>query len=164
MSGFLAVVLIAVALAVWWLLPKMIGKGINAADRKLIRPNRYAKAQETVRSELSLTAGIAPSELLARVVLDVGAATGRPATMAQLYLKRRTSDGAVFAFGSGFVGDLFVAALELSMSDGGSRGVFHVLAWKESGADVSGLAAMRRLRDTVEQSVRAAGGVVDVVA
>lgn len=163
MSGFLAVVLIVGAVAVCWLIPKMIGKGINAADRKLIRPNSYANAQETVRGELSVSAGIAPAELLSKVVADVGAASTRPATMAQVYVKRRTSDGVVFAFGSGFVGDLFVAAVELSASEGGSRGVFHVLAWKESGADVSGLKTMRELREKVQQSVLAAGGVADVV-
>ena len=164
MNGFLAVVVIVGLIAAWWLIPKMIGKGINAADRKLIRPNSYAKAQETVRSELTLTSGIAPADLLSKVVSDVGAATARPATVAQVYLKQRTSEGAVFAFGSGFVGDLFIAAVELSASGGGSRGVFHVLAWKESGADVKGLTTMRELRDKVQQSVLAAGGAVDVIA
>lgn len=164
MSGFLVVVVIVGVVAAYWLIPKMVGKGINAADRKLIRPNSYAKAQETVRSELELAAGMAPAELLSRVVSDVGAATARPATVAQVYLKQRTSDGAVFGFGSRFVGDVFLAAIELSPSDGGSRGVFHVLAWKESGADVSGLKAMRELRGKVQQSVLGAGGVVDVIA
>lgn len=163
MNEFLVVLVIVGAIAAWWLIPKMVGKGINAADRKLIRPNSYAKAQETVRGELNLAAQISPAELLAKVVSDVGAATTRPATMAQLYLKQRTPVAVVFAFGSGFVGDLFVAAVEVSALDGGSRGVFHVLAWKESGADVSGLATMRRLRDAVQQSVLAVGGVVDVV-
>jgi hypothetical protein len=160
----LAVVLIVGVVAVWWLIPKMVGKGINAADRKLIRPNSYAKAQETVRGGLSLTAGIAPAELLSRVVSEVGAATTRPATMARVYLKQRTSDGAVFAFGSGIAGDVFIAAVEISELNGGSRGVFHILSWKESGADVSGLTTMRQLQDKVQQSVLAAGGVVNVVA
>jgi len=160
----LVFVLIVGVVAAWWLIPKMIGKGIAAADRKLIRPNSYAKAQETVRGELSLTAQIAPDALLSRVVSDVGAATARPATMAKVYLKERTSSGVVFAFGSGFAGDVFVAAVEVSSSSGGSLGVFHLLAWKESGADVGGLTALRQLRETVQQSVLAAGGVVNVVA
>lgn len=164
MNGFVVVVVLVGAVAAYWFINNMIGKGINAADRKLIRPNSYAKAQETVRGELELTAGMAPAELLSRVVSDVGAATARPATVAQVYLKQRTADGVVFAFGSGFVGDVFVAAVELSGVDGGSRGVFHVLAWKESGADVSGLKTMRELRDKVQRSVLAAGGVVDVIA
>lgn len=165
MNGFLAVLLIVGAVAVWWLSSKMLDKGIDAADRKLIRPNAYAKGQETVRAELTLTAGLAPAALLSKVVADVGATTTRPATMAQVYVKRRTPDGAVFAFGSGFVGDLFVAQVDLSASGEGSRGVFRVLAWQESGADVSGLKAMQVLRDTVQQSVLAtAGGAVDVVA
>lgn len=164
MSGFLAIVAIVGLVAVWWLVPKMVGKGINAADRKLIRPNAYAKAQETVRAELNLSAGLAPADLLSKVVADACATPTRPATMAQVYVKRRTPDGVVFAFGSGFVGNLFVAEVELSASGEGSRGVFRVLAWKESGADVSGLKAMQELRDKVQQSVLSAGGVVNVVA
>lgn len=164
MSTFLVILIIVAAVAAYWGFDRLLGKGMNAVDRKLIRPNTYAKGQDSVRSELSLSAPTPPHDLVSKIVAGVGATSARPSVVAQVYLKNTTSDSVLFAFGSAVVGDIFLAEVDLTTTAEGSQGVFHVLAWQESGADVSGVSQLNQLRDTVRRSVVAAGGTARVVS
>lgn len=164
MNGFLVGLVLVGAVAAYLLIPRIVGKGINAVDRTLLRPNAYAKARATVKGELRLTAAISAERLLDAIVAAVAAPDSRPAAVPSLYVKRKTAREVVYGFGGRLQGDVFVAAVELSGSDRGSSGVFHVLEWRESGADVGGLEQMRTLRQLVVRGASAAGATVETSA
>jgi hypothetical protein len=154
-SGLITVIFIGIVVA-WYAVPRLIGKGINTADRA-IRHKTYERGRAEAEAGLALTVPVPPAEAIDAIVRRVNAYEKAPAIVAGLYLKERSATEAIFGFGSKLQ-DAFVATVTLTATAEGASGGFKVLARVESGADIAGSDEMSRLRGRVAEAVRALGG------
>jgi len=138
---------------------KLVGRGINAADRA-IRHKTYESGLAEASAQLQITVPVTPEHAIDAIVQKVNAYEVAPAVVAGLYLRGRTSTEAIFAFGSKLE-DSFVAAVELTPTSEGAVGYFEVLEWLESGADIYGREEMSRIRGRIAEAVRHIGGTVE---
>jgi hypothetical protein len=154
-SGLIIVVLVGAVVALYTV-NKLIGKGINAADRA-IRHKTFEKGRAEASAGLHVTVPVPPEQCIDAIVRTVNAHERAPVVVAGLYLRDRSRTEAVFAFGSKLE-DSFAAGVKLAATAEGASGGFEVLAWKESGADIHGRDEMSRLRSRVAEAVRGLGG------
>lgn len=155
----LAILVIAGAVFALWAIQTAIGKATNAVDRA-VRKDTYNAGKSEANATLSFSAPIPPKELISKIVAVVNAHDAAPPVVGGLYLKHRKDKLAQFAFGSKFGGDNFEAAVRLDETNQGCRGVFEILAWKESGATVQGKDEMKRLRTRIEDAVKESRGEI----
>lgn len=134
-------------------------KGIDAADR-LVRRGKYQAGRREVATGLDLVAPIDARLLVERVVVRVNAHDVAPAVVTGLYLKERSGTEVLFAYGSKLAGDQCLAAVTCEPTDTGCQGEYDVLAWTESGADISGVNEIIKMRERIAAVVDEAGGHV----
>ncbi|MBL7487282.1 hypothetical protein I6A60_00105 [Frankia sp. AgB1.9] len=131
---------------------------VTAPVERAVFSGTYASGLAEAKAVLKIASPVAPLETIDKIVDAVGVGNAFPGLKAALYLKSRTGESVVFAFGSRAAGDVFIASVRLATSDTGSSGTFQVNRWHEQGAIVQGAKDMARLRDGIGTAVQELGG------